>query len=94
VVVVVVVVVVVTDHFPCFFTSAKEKPGVKNYKGGRIIKSEVRSEQDIRAFKKMKQRKAEQMRGIRPHKKLKPNQSRPSKKKFAFKNFYSNGRGK
>ena len=54
-------------------------------KGGRITKNELRTEQDIRKFKKMKERKQQQMRGIRPHKKLAPNVSRPSKQKIQFK---------
>ena len=45
-------------------------------KNGRPLKSELREEKDIRRFKKMKERKAAQMRGIRPPKKLKPNVSR------------------
>ena len=54
-------------------------------KNGRPIKDELRSERDIRKFKKMKERKAMQLRGIRPHKKLAPNVSRPSKQKQQFK---------
>ena len=65
-------------------------PGAGRAKGPR---EEIRSEADIRKAQKAKERRIQQVRGIRPHKKLAPNQPRPSKAKLQFKNMYGTKSG-
>ena len=61
--------------------------------GEKEARGELRSEQDIRRMQKQKEKRQMQARGIRPHKKLKPNQPRPSKQKIQFKNVYGTASG-
>jgi hypothetical protein len=62
----------------------------KDDKGPR---AELRTEVDIRRIQKRKEKRQMAARGIRPHKKLKPNQARPSKQKIQFKNLYGTASG-
>ena len=72
----------------------RSKGGVsKKGKSGRGPRAELRSEVDMRRIQKKKEKRQMAARGIRPHKKLKPNQSRPSKQKIQFRNLYGTASG-
>ena len=62
--------------------------------GKNMPRDEIRTEDQIRRFEKLKEKRKMQQRGIRPHKKLRPNMPRPSKQKLQFANFYAGGNRK